>query len=229
MRPVERGLAPNVYDNYQDAGPDLQARLGDYCSYCERQIETHLAVEHVQPKDPVPALRNEWTNFLLGCVNCNSSKGAHPVVLADYFWPDLDNTILAFDYGAGGIVNASSRLPAALQTKARDTVRLTGLDKDPGNPDLARRPTSKDRRWLRRLEAWQLAERSRQRLAQSNTSELREQVIETALARGMFSIWHYAFVGDLDMRRRLREAFLGTAVDCFDPNEDPLPRPGGQV
>jgi hypothetical protein len=50
MRPVNRGAAPAVYTNYQNAGPDLQACLGDYCSYCERQIETHLAVEHIQPK-----------------------------------------------------------------------------------------------------------------------------------------------------------------------------------
>jgi uncharacterized protein (TIGR02646 family) len=229
MRPVERGAAPRVYTNYQDAGPDLQARLGDYCSYCERQIETNLAVEHVQPKDPVPALRNEWTNFLLGCGNCNSSKGATPVVVADYLWPDLDNTLLAFEYGTGGIVSPSPQVPAPIQAKAQQSILLTGLDKDPGNPNVRRRPTSSDKRWHRRFEAWQLAEKSRQRLAQNNTPELREQIIETALARGMFSIWYHAFVGDLDMRRRLRMAFMGTAFVCFDPNEDPLPRPGGQV
>ena len=54
MRPVDKGTAPTVYTKYQDAGPDLQSRLGDYCSYCERQIETHLAVEHIQPKSDVP-------------------------------------------------------------------------------------------------------------------------------------------------------------------------------
>ena len=88
MRPVDKGAAPAVYAKYQDAGPDLQARLGDYCSYCERQIETNLAVEHIQPKSHVPALRTDWTNFLLGCVNCNSSKGNTPINLRDYFWPD---------------------------------------------------------------------------------------------------------------------------------------------
>src|ERR1700730_16188143 len=101
MRPVERGTAPRVYTNYQDAGPDLQARLGDYCSYCERQIETNLAVEHVQPKDSQTALRNTWTNFLLGCVHCNSSKGKQPVSVPDFLWPDLDNTLRAFDYEPG--------------------------------------------------------------------------------------------------------------------------------
>src|SRR5260221_6501574 len=75
MRPVDKGAAPALYENYQEAGPDLQVRLGDFCSYCERQIETHLAVEHVQPKSHVPALATVWSNFLLGCVHCNSSKG----------------------------------------------------------------------------------------------------------------------------------------------------------
>lgn len=229
MRPVKRGVAPRVYTNYQDAGPDLQARLGDYCSYCERQIETNLAVEHVQPKNPVPALRNEWTNFLLGCGNCNSSKGATPVVVADYLWPDIDNTLRAFEYGIGGLVSPSPHLPAEIKAKAQQSITLTGLDKDPGNPNIQRKPTSSDKRWSRRFEAWQLAEGSRKRLTKADTPQLREQIVETALGRGMFSIWYHAFVGDADMRRRLREAFMGTATECFDPNEDPLPRQGGQV
>jgi len=126
-------------------------------------------------------------------------------------------------------VKPSPDLSAALQTKAEKSILLTGLDKDPGNPNVRRRPTSSDKRWHRRFEARQLAERSRQRLAEHNTPQLREQIVETALARGMFSVWYHAFVGDVDMRRRLREAFMGTAFVCFNPNEDPLPRPGGQI
>lgn len=229
MRPVERGGAPKVYTNYQDAGPDLQERLGDYCSYCERQIETHLAVEHIQPKDPVPALRNAWTNFLLGCVHCNSSKGAQPVSVPDFLWPDLDNTLLAFEYSIGGIVKPSANISGPLQVKAQQSILLTGLDKDPGIPDVKRRPTSSDKRWRRRLEAWQLAERSKQRIIDADSPELREQIVETALARGMFSIWYHAFAGNPDMRKRLREAFIGTSNACFDLNEDPLPRVGGQI
>src|SRR5260370_24609015 len=74
MRPVDKGVPPAVYATYQDAGSDLRSRLGDYCSYCERQIETHLAVEHVQPKVRRASLRNVWSNVLLGCVHCNSRK-----------------------------------------------------------------------------------------------------------------------------------------------------------
>ena len=36
MRPVNKGEAPAIeYKKYQDAEPDLEARLGAYCSFCE--------------------------------------------------------------------------------------------------------------------------------------------------------------------------------------------------
>lgn len=227
MRPVDKGTAPTVYAKYQDAGPDLQSRLGDYCSYCERQIETHLAVEHIQPKSDVPTLRNDWSNFLLGCVNCNSSKGDTPVNLSDYLWPDYDNTLWAFEYVRGGLVQPNSTLLPPIQAKAHATISLVGLDKFPGNP--GREPSRSDQRWLRRLELWQLAEKDRQRLVTNNSQEVRELIVENALGRGMFSIWWTVFAGDVDMRRRLREAFMGTHGSCFDANEDLQPRVGGQV
>ena len=93
MRPVDKGAAPALYARYQDAGVDLMGRLGDYCSYCERQIETHLAVEHIQPKFWHVSRKNSWSNLLLGCVHCNSSKGKKNVGLRNYFWPDRDNTL----------------------------------------------------------------------------------------------------------------------------------------
>ena len=53
MRVIDRGMSPLAadYENYRDAFPELVARLGFYCSYCERRIPTNLAVEHIQPKD----------------------------------------------------------------------------------------------------------------------------------------------------------------------------------
>ncbi len=227
MRPVDRGLAPNVYARYQDAGPDLQARLGDYCSYCERQIETHLAIEHVQPKSRQASLRTQWRNFLLGCVHCNSSKGKKRVALKNYFWPDRDNTLRAFTYAPGGIVAPAATLAAHERARADDTLSLTGLDKVPGKP--GRWPTASDRRWLRRQEGWQLAVKCRERLSANMTPEVRELIVENALGRGLFSIWWTVFSGDVDMRRRLREAFAGTHAACFDGNEDLLPRAGGQL
>ena len=181
MRPVDKGTAPAVYARYQDASVDLMDRLGDYCSYCERQIETNLAVEHIQPKSVVPTLSTDWANFLLGCVNCNSIKGNKPINLVDYFWPDLDNTLRAFDYVIGGLVRPHADLAAVDQSKARNTIALTGLDKFPGNS--GRQPTNSDRRWLRRQQAWQLAEKNRARLANKDTNEMRELIVENATAR----------------------------------------------
>jgi uncharacterized protein (TIGR02646 family) len=227
MRPVERGAAPGAFANYRDAYPHLVARMGDYCSYCERQIETHLAVEHVQPKDPVPALRNEWTNFLLGCVNCNSVKGDTLLVLADFFWPDTENTLSAVEYKVGGLVEARSTLVPAMQAKAQQTIALVGLDKYPGNP--GREPSNADLRWQRRFEAWQMAVWCRKQIVDNDTEQVRNLVVQVAKGRGMFSIFWTVFQGDIDLRRRLREAFSGTSSTCFDANEELRPRHGGQV
>lgn len=227
MRPVDKGAAPALYTRYQDAGPDLQARLGDYCSYCERQIETNLAVEHVQPKSHVTALLTDWSNFLLACVNCNSSKGDTPVNLPDYFWPDSENTLRAFGYVRGGMVQPHPDLAQELAAKAQATISLIGLDRYPGNP--GRGPTAADQRWLRRQQAWEKAEWCRDILVSQNTAQTRELITEVATARGEFSIWWTVFAGDIDMRRRLRETFVGTHGASFNPNEDVLPRVGGQL
>lgn len=227
MRPVDRGPAPGVYARYQDAGADLQARLGDYCSYCERQIETNLAVEHIQPKIHVPALRTDWTNFLLGCVNCNSCKGDAQINLADYFWPDTDNTLRGFEYARGGIIQPHPALPASLAAKAKATLALAGLDRDPGNPE--RTPTPADRRWLRRQQTWEKAEGCRDKLATCDTVEVRELIVELAASCGGFSIWWTVFAHDADVRKRLRKAFVGTHAGSFDSNEDPVLRTGGQL
>lgn len=227
MRPVDRGIPPAAYLRYQDAGPDLQARIGDYCSYCERQIETHLAVEHVQPKSLVPGLQTDWSNFLLACVNCNSSKGDTAVSLPDYFWPDVDNTLSALAYLRGGLVEPRPTVAPNLIGKTQATIRLTGLDRHPGNP--GREPKAADRRWLRRQQAWQKAEWCRQKLGEQDSVQTRQLIVEVAIGRGEFSIWWTVFAGDVDMRRRLRDAFLGTHAASFDANEDLVPRAGGQL
>lgn len=227
MRPIDKGVAPAVYAHYRDAADDLLGRIGQYCSYCERWIETHLAVEHIQAKSRVTALRNAWSNFLLACVNCNSCKGNAHVALGEHFWPDVDNTLRAFEYVAGGLITANKGLSQRLRTKARATIRLVGLDRVPGHPRFDR--LKSDKRWLRRVEAWQLAERDRLRLAVNDTLEVRELIVENASARGMFSIWWTVFAGDVDMRRRLREAFIGTDAGSFDSVENARRRTGGQI
>ena len=227
VRPIDKGAPPEAMSSYQDAGPHLVNRLGRYCSYCERLIETHLAVEHVQPKALEPELATEWSNLLLACVNCNSTKGSQPVKLDDFFWPDCDNTLRAVRHRDGGLVEASPDLNARDRERAERTIALTGLDRYPGH--TGREPSRRDERWQRRQQVWQFAKRKRAQLEGQDTVTVRELIVENAIPRGMFSIWWTVFEGDVDMRRRLREAFIGTASNCFNGNEDAIPRQGGKL
>jgi hypothetical protein len=228
MRPVNRGpTPPQAFSDYRNAFGELGNRLGRYCSFCERRLETHLAVEHMQPKSLHPALKLCWENFLLACCNCNSCKGDHDIDLADYLWPDKDNTLLVFTYPQGMVKNALPQNHPA-HKKADALILLLGLDKDPGNPDRKRRPTNSDERWKRRTENFDLANRQKQNLAKHDNEGLREAIVEIALGWGGFAIWFEVFQDDEDMKARLIAAFPGTAPDCFD-NHSPVPRPGGFI
>jgi uncharacterized protein (TIGR02646 family) len=93
-----------AYKVYKTARRDLIDRLGEYCSYCETRLNASLAVEHVQPKIHHPYLELDWNNFLLACTNCNSTKGSKDVIFDDYYWVDIHNTFMAFQYLEGGKV-----------------------------------------------------------------------------------------------------------------------------
>ena len=230
MRPVDRGSPPPLaYSKYQDAAPLLINKLGCYCSYCERQIETHLAVEHIQPKSLNAGLLLDWNNFLLGCAHCNSSKGDTSVNLDDYLWPDTDNTLLGFQYHVGGIVSPASALPDFIEKKVRAMIMLVGLDKDHGNRDKARHPSVSDNRWSHRRQTWDLAQKAKCDLQRRDNNEVREWIVETAINRGGFSIWFTILGDDKDMRLRLINAFTGTATNCFDQNGVPTPRHDGLI
>lgn len=56
----------------------LWAMQNGKCCYCERRLPKvgHLkAVEHFKPKSVFLGLKNEWTNLLLACSQCNGKKG----------------------------------------------------------------------------------------------------------------------------------------------------------
>lgn len=225
MRPISRGAAPvNAFKHYREAFSPLSTRLGKYCSYCERRLPTHLAVEHVQPKSKKKALALQWDNFLLACCNCNSCKGDDDVQLADYIWPDVNNTITAFSYSHGMVRNMLDAAHPA-HAKVDALIVLTGLDKDPGHPDRKRRPDDTDQRWKDRLDIWEKANRSKLRLAKVDCVDMRDEIIEAAVGWGGFAIWFEVFKDDVDMCVRLIQAFPGTAPDCFDKHL-PILRPG---
>lgn len=220
MRPIDRGdhpLNPDntlvIFSDYPQARPDLINRLGEYCSYCEMHLDASLAVEHIQPKSFHPDLALEWDNFLLGCTNCNSTKNAQDIALSDCYWPDQDNTWMIFSYHPGGLIRISPTLNADQQLIAERTLNLTGLNRYPLNS-----LTASDRRWNNRRETWDMAEQARNRLLNSDTRELREQIVETAKAKGYWAVWMTVFEHDADMRNRLIDAFPGTCFFCLDPN-----------
>ncbi|MCO6465094.1 MAG: HNH endonuclease [Bradyrhizobiaceae bacterium] len=225
MRPIAKGAAPRTYAKYGDAQPDLVNAIDRFCSYCERHIAAAIHVEHKRPKKSHPLLELEWSNFLLACPNCNPTKGNFKVRLRRYLWPDDDNTLLAFTYHAGGVVRANRVLPKKLRSKANRTLQMYGLHKRPGGHV---EPSDRDYRWEDRRQEWDKAVLFRQQLQNHDTPSQRA-LVEAAATRGMFSVWWTVFDGDVDMRRRLREAFVGTDPTSFDAWEQAVARPGGQL
>lgn len=240
MRPIRRNASPRATDftDYTDAKPDLVARLGAYCSFCERPVVTQLAVEHVQPKGlPIYAhLIGRWNNFLLACVNCNSTKKDKDVVLSQFLLPDRDNTFAAFEYHDNGMVSASMlAMTTGNGVTANDLLSLTGLDKAALNsPDENGKQVALDR-VRQRMETWLEAQSARSDIEENpDNTLLRNYIVKLALKTGFFSVWMKVFEADSDMRLRLIRAFPGTAESgCFDLTSgdsiSPAPNPDALV
>lgn len=224
MRPVRRGPSPQSADfvPYASALAPLVGRIGLYCSYCERLIPTNLAIEHIQAKSlpKYAALEGRWHNFLLGCVNCNSTKGDKEVILSQYLLPDRDNTALAYEYLPDGTVQVARGLTAVRSRKAEATLALVGLDKASAQAaSTANEVQVALDRCAQRQQAWFEANVAHDELqAQPDNDLLRRMIVRLAQARGFFSVWMTVFAADRDMRLRLIQAFPGTLESgCFDP------------
>jgi len=232
MRPVTKGSCPVPGDfaDYEDAKDYLVSILGKFCSYCERRIPAGLAVEHIQPKGlpQYSALERRWDNFLLGCLNCNSTKGKKDVLLDQCYLPDRDNTFAAFDYLPDGTVQAKPG-----DQIGKNTLALSGLDKRirqtfDDNGKLVAMDRVGDR-----IAVWGLALEVKAELDAGKVT--RESVVRNAASSGFFSVWMKVFEGDTAMRQLLIDGFngvyeyrgfKGTAKDCFDAQTLPVsPRP----
>lgn len=208
------------FEPYSDAKVHLLTRLGRYCSYCERRIETGLAVEHIQPKALVAykAIEGEWTNFLLGCVNCNSTKGKKDVVLSDVLLPDRDNTFLAFHYSLDGAMRVADGLSIEVSAKAVMLLEITGLDRrvstvidDNGKQIVVDRASKRMEVYAIALEAVADYENDPDNLM------LQKWIVISAIAEGQFSIWMSAFAGKPIILKNLIDAHRGTRESgCFD-------------
>jgi HNH endonuclease len=222
LRPVDRGPVPLddagnplTFAHYRDAKFYLVERLGPYCSYCERFLATHIAVEHVEAKSTGGGIV-DWENFLLACVNCNSAKGARSS--AGKYLPHTHNTAYAFVYSEGARIEANPYLSLSEQQTAQETLALLGLnDLQPSSPRDA------DRRYDDYVEMWNKAEASKRRLSrvrlkQGYVQEYCEEIVEGAHSRGAFSIYRAVFADDPIMLKMLLDKFLphGTRQCCFD-------------
>lgn len=230
MRPVNRGPAPRTYDKYEKAKQDLVNQLGSYCSYCERRISTHLAVEHIQPKGlpQYEHLKNEWTNFLLACVNCNSSKSDRLVELDKILLPDRDNTFAAFVYHENGSVDITPDIGEEIQALATATRDLTALNKvNHQNWDETALFSALERVG-QRVQAWVQAKEALQDYKMQRT--LPRPIAREAAGAGFFSIWMAAFDGIQEVRSEIIRVFPNTAEDCFDEATNPVsPRPANEL
>lgn len=109
MRPVKKGISTKIYSHYSKARDDLFNKIGMYCSYCEMRLANMAEIEHVVPVANGGDGLN-WDNFLLSCKYCNTTKSNDNTSRLGYYWPDKDNTFLAFEYDEINIISAASCL-----------------------------------------------------------------------------------------------------------------------
>lgn len=219
MRPVERGVDPGPFATWGESRDPLLARLGKYCSYCERPL-SDVDVEHKEPKaeDKYPDRALDWENFLVACGYCNPIKNDKDTRRERFYFPDEINTLAIFCYPDSGRVELKSGLHANeifIATRTRDyLLNLNRLVDTNGNRDL---------RWYQRLDVWREAKQALENLREGDSEALRRQIVSTATGWGCFSIWLTAFAGDPDMCHRFLAAFPGTRRRCFDTAGQTIP------
>ncbi|WP_270822952.1 HNH endonuclease [Aeromonas sp. QDB14] len=222
MRPVRKNASPinGDFNKYEDAKPELVSRLGQYCSYCERMVPTLLAVEHIEPKDgdyKQPHLERRWSNFLLACTNCNSSKGSKKVDFKELLFPDRDNTFYAFSYNDDGTVSPSLALNVNQKKLAENTLKLVGLDK----PIQEHLDSNGEFVYLdrvgQRMGAISEAQEALKCFLSAPSQEMKNMIVSLAKAKGFFSIWMKVFHAHPDMKILFVRGFNGTELSgCFD-------------
>ena len=226
MRPVDKGIRDEEFKPYGKAKLPLTETIGWYCSYCEMRVAHKIEVEHVVPQANGGA-KYKWENFLLGCSYCNgaANKSNNNKSRTSYYWPDTDNTFIAFEYfEKKEIIKPDSNLSQAQKKIAQNTIDLLGLDKAPYSGN---KPSPADIRWIHRDSAWTTAKDALNDWETGASAQLKNSIAREAAAKGFFSVWMTVFNNYPQMKSALIEKFKGTAQNCFDNNGNPVARPGG--
>lgn len=211
MRPVDKAWYTDndeTYRPYGNAKDDLIKALGPFCNFCERQgFSSALDVEHIENKHEFPSKQYHWSNFLLGCKNCNPIKGTKSVVNVPL--PHQNNTFVLFSYLESGLIMVNPAIDDGLKISAEKLIELVGLDRRPGHPNYS----NKDKRWVERKRTWTLAKRYLTKFNQGRCDI--ETIKDLALANGFWSIWMDVFAEHEVIRRTLINSFTGTQTAYF--------------
>lgn len=234
MRPVDKGISPYTeIEEYQDAKPYLENRVGKYCSFCEMRVNNALAVEHKESKNSGGALK-EWGNLLLGCTYCNSRKGEKIKKgdLDKWLWPDKHNTFLAFTYeNAIPSVNENYLKTIGDEALRRANQLFEDIELD-YKPDKRadEKKALKDKRWENRFETLGIAEEAKTTWLKLKAEEDRNSqilnIVNQAKGYGFFSVWMMVFKDYNNIKNALINAFPGTSRNCFDNDGNPVQRRG---
>ncbi len=216
MRSIDKGVNLIPFRNYRDAMPNLVARVGCYCCYCEMEISNEPDIEHVQPKSNGGAVYL-WENFLLGCKKCNDIKSNKNPDRNNYLWPDEDNTSAAYEYNEI-FVKAIPGLAAPISAYAQNTLTLTGIDRVPSNIVKPTKKDKKDPRWQKRKVAWGKAQRAYTNWQTNRSQELAETIGELAHSSGFYSIWVKIFASEPLVLQSIKMLYPST----YEPIANPL-------
>ncbi|WP_413725104.1 HNH endonuclease [Sodalis sp. RH16] len=237
MRPIDKGTWPlnkkgakACFNHWRNAKQYLEERTGCYCHLCEMRVNNALAVEHIKPKDSYPRLSACWTNFLLICTPCNSRKSKSLLAVPyrhHYYWPHINNTLLAFHTPLTGdnamVVNAHPSLSPSQKQKADATIKLYALDK------TTTVTGDSDRRYLERQLTISMALERLEEYADNRATAA--AIVDLAVSRGFFSLWMVIFSDYREVMEALLDArpFCQNRTAWFSAALAPLPRNQGQA
>jgi hypothetical protein len=79
-----------------------------------------------------------------------------------------------------------------------------------------------------RMQTWLIAQECKRELHAKPSDSIRAVIAKAAIGHGFFSVWMTVFEDHPAVRKKLIQAFSGTAADCFDPKTTlpASPRPG---
>jgi uncharacterized protein (TIGR02646 family) len=227
MKPVDKGDYIPDFNQHGDAKPELEARLGLFCSYCEAPAcAQQLDVEHIYPqaKTAHPNRSKKWRNFLLSCKTCNTYKSQHLgngkqlKMLKQYLWPHIDNTFRAFEYSSNGSVNVNPNLSivsALVIPLAQATIDMAGLMLTQNIADNYERLGIAYSHIKKREEAWGVARRALIAYEENPSPNMTETVLDNCMNTGYFSIWMKVFSAHPNMCARFVDA-CNASPDCFN-------------